>query len=409
MNTFSLFPDYAVLENGRNEAQAMRLAQQLHEVDLQMLATDSDRRLVVSRLRREGIADAMQLILLTEEEVRAWYNVGPVFVEILADMHHEVTAHPERIVETWLNQHRLYILPDDLEMRAESEDFFGTLMASEEEVSTYGIEQKVKTNDINEQMEEVERCLIAAIEMLERRHPHGTVLRRFFIDGYPTDAIVQQSGLVSSAALYRIVDKFFLEPLLHGYSVKGIQFTDNLLRKVRHLRKELLYQRTEVLESLQRIPPARFLHVLELTLLQRTTAERFWGGDYIVREGEVQHLRRVQRDLFAAMQWRVSPTKENTLRRGLKSPGPFFRTLLKTHPCIEQDRKGYRLVSEHLSYDCARIARIVYDAHGPITTTEILAQYERRYMERPQSLSITDIRKRFPKIHSIRRGVWSWK
>lgn len=405
----SLFPDYSILETGRNEAQAMRLAQQLHEVGLQMLATDSDRRLVVSRLLREGIDNAMHLILLTEEEVRTWRNVGPVFVEILASMTHEITANPEHIVDEWLNLHRLYILPDDLEMRKESEDFFGTLMANEEETIYPKEKQPSVLSQDNQDMIEFERCIIAAIEMLEHRHPYGLVLRRFFIDGYPTDAIVQQCGLASSTSLFRIVDKFFITPLLQGYPVKGIQFSEELLQKVSHLRKDLLYQRAEVVNMLHRIPPTRFLHLLGLTLLQRTTAERLWGGDYIVREGEVLHLRYVLHRLIASLQWRVTPTKESSLRKGITKPGNFFRALLKTHPCIEQDRKGYRLVSEHLTYDCARIARIVYDAHSPITTTDILTQYEHRYMERPLTLSISDIRKRFPRIHSIQRGVWQWK
>lgn len=405
----------------------MRLAQQLHEVDLQMLVTDSDRRTVVARLRREGIADAMQLILLTEEEVLRWPGVGPVFVEILASMRRQVVGNPERIVQTWRNEHRLFVLPDDLESHAEADDFFGILLAAEDD----GVEaaeykkrndaSAAKSNDgLSAAIEEFERCLVAAVEMAEHRTESGVVLRKYLLEGLPVETIVENLKLASNASLYRVVYKNFCEPLLKGYPVKGIQLSDKLLRSVKMLRKQLEYAPASVLSVLDRMAPQRFLEVLGLTLLQRTQAETFWGGDYIVREGEVERCRRTLHDLVASLQFRVVAVKESTVRRGMQALKPgikgrtahdvnFLRVLLREHHCIEEDRKGYRLVGEHLNYDCARLARIVYDAHGPITLSDVLAQYERRYMQRPERISIANVRSRFPQVHSISRGVWKWK
>lgn len=418
----------------------MRLAQQLRSVDLLMLATDADRRSVVTRLRREGIDNAMELILLTEEEVMGWWNVGPVFLTILAEMRHEVVEHPERIVDTWRFQHRLFILPDDLDLQKEQHDFFGMLMAAEDEV-TYGAADESVQNApsprkavaAREQhvsgasehaFREIERCLIAAIEMLEKRWDGGAVLRKYYLDGLSVQNIVSTLGLASSASLYRIVNTHFSHPLLKGYSVKGVEFSDKLIKSIVKLRKELVYTSAVQLEVLERIVPSRFLEFIGLTLLQQTTAENFWGGDYIVRQGEVERCRRTQRDLFSSLQFRVVAGKESAIRRSIQmlrqsnrrttcSSTPvdvnFLRVLLKGHPCVETDKKGYRLVSERLNYDCVRIARIVYDAHGPITLDQILAQYERRYMQRPRSLSIANVRVHFPQVHSVRRGVWEWK
>lgn len=416
MSAHSLFPDYSVLESGRNEAQAMRLAQQLREVDLQMLVTDPDRRMVVARLRREGIDNAMQLILLTEDEVLQWYNVGPVFVTILAEMRRQVVRNPERIVDEWHHEHRLFVLPDDLNLHHEETDFFGMLMVGEEEVDS------MESNAEDNPVVELERCLVAAIEMMEHRTEHGLVLRKYFIEGLPVDTIVSTLNLVSPASLYRIVNKFFREPLLKGYQVKGIQLSDKLLRSIKTLRKSLLYKPANELDVLDRMSPLRFLEFLGLTLLQRTLAESFWSGDYIVREGEVERCRRTLRDLFSSLQFRVVSVKESTIRRGVQTvkskdrrntrnaiDPSFLRALLQEHPCIESDRKGYRIVSERLNYDCARLARIVYDAHGPISIDDILSQYERRYMQRPDTISIAHVRSRFPRVRSIRRGVWVWK
>lgn len=426
MNSNSLFPDYSVLETGRTEAQAVRLAQQLHEVDLHMLVTDSDRRSVVARLRREGIADAMQLVLLTEAEVLRWPGVGPVFVEILAAMRRQVVANPERIVETWHNQHRLLVLPDDLKLQTETDDFFGTLLAAEDESAAgYGpCNERTgsRTNpDLSATIEEMERCLVAAVEMMGYRAESGVVLRKYLLEGLPAATIVESQHLASTASLYRVVHKNFCAPLLQGYPVKGIQLSDKMMQSVKMLRKELVYTPASVLSVLSRMSPARFLEVLGLTLLQRTQAEAFWGDDYIVREGEVERCRRTLRDLLASLQFRVVAVRENTIRRSMQALGPkgrtgaaqidqnFLRVLLRSHPCIEEDRKGYRLVSERLNYDCARLARIVYDAHGPITLADVLAQYERRYMQRPERVSIANVRTRFPQVHSVSRGVWRWK
>lgn len=412
MFTSSLFPDYAVLEVGRNEAQAMRLAQQLRDVDLQVLATTVDRRTVISRLRREGIADAMQLILLTEDEVMGWFNVGPVFLAILSEMRQEVIDNPERVVDEWRNRIRLYVLPDDLTETNPEDDFFGLLIAE-------GKAEYNAASVVDDPIVEVERCLVAAVEMMARRDREGDVLRRYYLEGASVESIVESLHLASNASLYRIVDRHFTQPLLKGYAVRGIQFSNSVLSVVKKLKKELVYQRLDVLDGLQRVPPHRFLHFLSLALLQRSTAEAVWMVDYIVREGDVQRCRLTLRDLLASLQWRVVAAKESAVRRGMQmlrkqgSAVPvdvnFLRVLLHDHPCIEVQKKGYRLVGERLTYDCVRLARIVYDAHEPISLPEILARYERLYFERPQSISVSKVRAHFPQVHSVKRGVWEWK
>lgn len=420
VKTTSLFPDYAVLETGRNEAQAMRLAQQLREVDLEVLATTAERRSVISRLRREGVGNAMQLVLLTEADVMEWYNVGPVFLAVVTAMRDEVVAAPERIVALWRNKVRLFVLPDDLQEDGGDDDFFGMLMVAEDETPSYHPQRGRMEEDCASPILELEQCIVAAVEMMGQRSADGAVLRRYFLEGAAVESIVASQRLASSASLYRIVDKRFCQPLLKGYPVKGIQFSNKLLKSVRRLCKELVYSRVEVLDVLERLSPQRFLHFLGLTLLRRTTAETVWIADFIVREGDVQRCRRTQRDLFSSLQFRVVAAKESAVRRGMQALRPgmrnltaydanFLRVLLREHPCIEKDRKGYRLVSEHLNYDCARLARIVYDAHAPISLADVLAQYERRYMQRPERVSISNVRTRFPHVHSVSRGVWRWK
>lgn len=416
MNSHSLFPEYAVLETGRNEAQAMRLAQQLSEVDLQMLVTDPDRRAVVQRLRREGIDNAMQLILLTQEEVLSWPGVGPVFLSILSQMRQQVVGQPERIVDTWHHQHRLYVVPDDLELDAPDADFFGVPIISAA-ASTAAPAPAAEAS-----VALLEQSLLAAITMMGHRDAReGTVLRKYYVDGLPTEAIVASCRLASAATLSRIVGIKFREPLLQGYPVRGIQFSDGLLADIRRLRKVLLYAPASALDELSQMPPRRFLEFLGLTLLQRTSADTFWSGDYIVAEGEVERCRRTLHQLIASLQFRVVGMKEGMVRKAVQSVRAvgraatpaidprFLRVLLKEHPCVEEDRKGYRLVAERLNYDCARLARIVYDARGPISLTDVLMQYERRYLQRPRSVSISDVRKRFPRVHSVSRGVWEWK
>ncbi len=156
-----------------------------------------------------------------------------------------------------------------------------------------------------------------------------------------------------------------------------------------------------------------------LTRLLRWTAGAVWVVDYVVREGDVQRCRLALRGLLASLQWRVVAAKESAVRRGMQmlrkqgSAVPvdvnFLRVLLHDHPCIEVQKKGYRLVGERLTYDCVRLARIVYDAHEPISLPEILARYERLYFERPQSISVSKVRAHFPQVHSVKRGVWEWK
>lgn len=399
----------------------MRLAQQLRDVDLQVLATTVDRRTVISRLRREGIADAMQLILLTEDEVMGWFNVGPVFLAILSEMRQEVISNPERVVDEWRNRIRLYVLPDDLDKTNTEDDFFGLLLADESQEH-----QSAPVAD--DPIVEVERCLVAAVEMMARRDREGEVLRRYYLEGAPVESIVEGLHLASNASLYRIVDRHFTHPLLKGYAVRGIQFSNSILSVVKKLKKELIYRRLDVLEGLQRVPPQRFLHFLSLTLLLRSTAEPVWMADYIVPEGDVQRCRHTLRRLLASLQWRVVAAKESTLRHDMQRVGvdghtaqerqgrrsvsihvPFLRVLLRDYPSIEEQKKGFRLVGQRLAYTSVRLARIVYDAHAPISIPEILLRYERLYLERPQTHSLSKVRIHFPHVHSIKRGVWEWK
>lgn len=413
--TLSLFPDYSVLETGRNAAQAMRLARQLQEVDLQVLVSDADTRMVVARLRREGIDNAMQLILLTEEEVMQWYNVGTVFLSILSKMRRQVIADPEGIVRKWNNQFRLFVLPDDLRMQTQEDDFFGTMMVSEDEASYSALtsdsgRQAPPDSVLQQEVCELEICLAEGIEMICHRTDFGAVLRSFFIDGLPVESIAAKYHLASNASVFRIVRTRFCEPLQKGYQTAGVQFSNTLLKSVRRLRKELLYLPLSVLDGVERIAVQRFLYFLGLDILRRTQTETCWGGDFIVKEGEVEKCRRTQRELFSLLQWRVVCAKENVIRRGIKRPHvPFLRALLKSHPYVEYDRKGYRLVRERLTYDCGRLARIVYDARRPMTFDELLTTYEHLYLERPQNLSLSNVRTRFPQVHSVARGVWEWK
>ena len=56
-----------------------------------------------------------------------------------------------------------------------------------------------------------------------------------------------------------------------------------------------------------------------------------------------------------------------------------------------------------------RLARIIYDAHRPLTISEISQLYEQRYLERPRSLPMASLHRRFPEICAVRRGVWEYR
>ena len=66
-------------------------------------------------------------------------------------------------------------------------------------------------------------------------------------------------------------------------------------------------------------------------------------------------------------------------------------------------------MAEQLIYDFSRIGRILLEADRPLTRDEILMRYEQAYMERPLSLSMSELSKRFSSITNTQRGQWWWK
>ena len=120
----SLFPDYYYFENGRTEIQAAHIVEMLRKTDIDILATDAERRKVIRMLKEKGISNVMQAVGLSEDEVRQWKGAGPLFLDTLQEIRNEALQHPEETIARWQSEMRTYIFPDDLEDNACESDSF---------------------------------------------------------------------------------------------------------------------------------------------------------------------------------------------------------------------------------------------------------------------------------------------
>lgn len=429
MSELTLFPEHIYFENGRSEVQAMQIASRLRSIGLSVLEGSAAYAGVARRLKREGIGNLMQLVALTNAQTKEWHGAGRVFVETVNRLRKEVMAHPEHYIATWELQVKPVVLPDDLEKpKDDTDDFFGTSWEAREVVPHDAMmceETPSSYRSTAERIVLLEKSLVAAIQVLQNRWKDAGILRKYFIDGQSPQYIAQSRGFVSAAALRHQISRCFLKPLLEGEEVHGVRFAQSLLHDVQLLKEELCYATAHHLDALDTLVPERFLNIFGLTLMQRRQNDAAWQSDFIVRIGEVQQCRRTLHGVFAVMQDRIVGCTEKSIVRMVRERAQlpngrfaqgivvphraFLHSMLQQHCWIERSRRGYRLVSMQVAQCMMRIARIVHDARKPISTTEILRIYEQIYMERPCSMNITHLHRRFPHICSVRRGVWEYR
>lgn len=443
----SLFPDYYYFENGRTEIQAAHIVEMLRRTDIEILATNAERRKVIRMLKEKGISNVMQAVGLSETEVRQWKGAGPLFIDTLKDIRNEALQHPEETIARWQTEMRAYVFPDDLEDNVHEHDsFFGkiwkdtpgahptdteyaeSLADPSSPVETYRTTfyDKEHGNSVKADIEMLEKSILGALEILEKRWKKTTYLKAYFIEGRTTPAAQSRNyGQISNMAWRHLLNRSFLLPLMKGEAICGVRFSEDLLQRIPTLTDNLRYRPAEALEALKTIRPERFLHILGLTLLQRTSTESFWTTDFIVPTGEVQRCRHTLRTLFCVLQNRVTGCKEKTLKKLMQELSAassqhlhtesrivhpvFLHHLLLHHPWIEEENRGYRLAAEILTTEIVRIARIVYDAKRPITTADITTSYISLYTESPRALNFTKIHNRFPHIKHVARGIWRYK
>lgn len=437
MSTYkqSLFPDYYYFENGRSEVQAAHIVERLRSIGLEVLVTDdasssAERRSVVARLRQRGVKTVMQMIALSEEDVRQMGGMGAVFLDALRRMQQEALQRPEVLIERWEAELRAYVLPDDLDKDVgESFDFFGKIWAdfpdTVEEPGHGAANPEKMASSPDEDIVLLEKCIVESLKILEKRWNLAAALKSFFVEGMPVAAILSQYAIPSNAAWRYLLQHRFVQPLLCGEVVCGVRLSESLLQRIPLIAGALCYGPASALDALTVIPAQRFLEFFGFSLLRRTTDDGFWHEDYVVRTGEVQRCRHTLRYLMQILQTRVAGCREKTLRKLMhdlsKQYGggklsdsrivhhDFLRHILGSRRWIEEESRGYRLPATLLAAESVRIARIVYDAKAPIATSDIVKRYENLYMESPKALNLTKIRQRFPRIKSVSRGIWRYK
>lgn len=403
----TLFPDYLTLEEGRDRLEAQRLIEALRKVGLEALQTNVERATVLRRLGEEGVESVYHLLNLQRNEVAEWRNVGQVFLYVMDEMRAEVKRDPEAVLNRWHNELAELVFPEEKNAIEEKSSFCDLSKKNFENVHSFFC-----CNETMMCIGEVEQAFVEIIGVLERRWAHGgEVLRRYFLENLSVKTLVRVLGLSSSAALYRLVERRFLRPLLDGGQVYKLSLSRDFLQKMNILRKELLYRPVNVLEALQRMSPERFLFLMNMTLLSRTVSDRVWSCDFIVPRGEVQSTRRVLHALINELQLRPDFSTRKSIRMALGKDDrhPSFNGLLKHHPWIERLQHNYRLMSPQLMYDFCRIARILCDTPEALSAQEILMKYERRYLERPKRISLHWVSLRYPQVVALKRGVWHWQ
>lgn len=403
----TLFPDYLTLEEGRDRLEAQRLIEALCQVRLEVMQTNMERAAVLRRLGEEGVESVYHLLNVQRNEVAEWRNVGQVFLHIMDEMREEVKRNPEAILNRWRNELAPIVFPEESG-------------AGKDHTLPYHIEpqpvEEVRDSADSEReavdIRVVEQTFVDVIDVLEHRWPiGGEILRRYFLENQSVKMIVHIMDLSSPAVLHRLVNHRFLRSLCNGESLFKLSLSHGFCRKMKDLRKQLLYRPARLLDALQRMSPERFLSLFDLTLLSRTLADRIWAGDIIVAHGEVQHTRRVLHALLAELQLRPGFSSGKAIRRALGEygRGSVFKGLLNHHPWIEHSDQGHRLMSQQLCFDFCRIGRILCDSPEAMTGREVMIVYERRYLERPKRISLGLVKRYYPQIVVVKRGVWQWQ
>lgn len=402
----SLFPDYIPIEGLRSQLEAKRLLEALREVGLEVLTAFGGRQAVVKRLQEEGVTDLWHLLQIARDDVADWAGVGTAFLQVFDEMREEVARRPAYWVQEWHDLWEEHQFPLPPPAALDDFDLFGQVA---EAALDYGAGATEETT-LAARIEEVERAFAEAIRLYQCRVPESAdVLRRYFFEGQSRAMVERLEGL-RPMALHRIAFQHFVEPLMRGEKVVGLEFTPAFRDELAALTTDLLFAPVDVLNGLEQLNAPRFLDWLGLRVMQRSLAETLWATDMIVPRYEVLRARRLLQQTLAFLQWQPTFTPRKEMERLLRPPHKHWcKALLRWHPWIVHHAHGYRLRSEQLSYDLCRVARVLYDERVPMQKKDILTAYEHRYLERPQALSLRAVRRHFPEVISPLRGWWQWK
>ena len=403
----TLFPDYFALDETCCLHRAEIVMEKLAEIPLDFLATHGERNTVLRRLAEAGVQSLAELLRLQRFDVVEWEGVGRFFLHIFDEMRQEIRNHPEQLIEQWLLQRATWVFP----IPYTSDDPWSlhhyVSPSLSPEVSLVDGENQEWTPLI----QQVEHTFTHIILLLKHRQPEkAAVLHRFLLQGLSAEVIARVLNLPSRSAVMRPIEHEFLRPLLAGKEVAGIKLSEDFCDSLSALRQQLLFQPTTVLDGLQFMSMPRFLWLLHLTPMLRTQAEMSWACDFIVPRGEVLQSRALLHRVFRALQLHPDYQQVSSFEslRNSSTEEASLASLLEHHPWIEHSSQGHRLMAEQLIYDFCRVGRILLESHRPLTRDEILMRYEQVYLERPLSLSMHDLCKRFSGITAPQRGQWAW-
>lgn len=403
----TLFPDYFALDETCCLHRAEIVMEKLAQIPVDFLATHGERTTVLRRLAEAGVQSLAELLRLQRFDVVEWEGVGRFFLHIFDEMRQEIRNHPEQLIEQWLLQRATWMFP----IPCSSDDpwclhhYVSPSLTPDVSLVDGEVQEWAPL------IQQVEHTFTHIILLLKHRQPEkAAVLHRFLLQGLSAEVIARVLDFPSRSAVVRQIEHEFLRPLLAGDAVAGIRLSEGFLESMSALRKQLLFQPTTALDALQFMSMPRFLWLLHLTPMMRTQAEMSWACDFIVPRGEVLQSRALLHRVFRALQLHPDYQQVSSFesQRNSSIEEGTLAALLEHHPWIEHSSQGHRLMAEQLIYDFCRVGRILLEAHHPLTRDEILMRYEQVYLERPLSLSMHDLCKRFPGITAPQRGLWAW-
>ena len=403
----TLFPDYFALDETCCLHRAEIVMEKLAQIPVDFLATHGERTTVLRRLVEAGVQSLAELLRLQRFDVVEWEGVGRFFLHIFDEMRQEIRNHPEQLIEQWLLQRATWMFP----IPCSSDDpwclhhYVSPSLTPDVSLVDGEVQEWAPL------IQQVEHTFTHIILLLKHRQPEkAAVLHRFLLQGLSAEVIARVLDFPSRSAVVRQIEHEFLRPLLAGDAVAGIRLSEGFLESMSALRKQLLFQPTTALDALQFMSMPRFLWLLHLTPMMRTQAEMSWACDFIVPRGEVLQSRALLHRVFRALQLHPDYQQVSSFesQRNSSIEEGTLAALLEHHPWIEHSSQGHRLMAEQLIYDFCRVGRILLEAHHPLTRDEILMRYEQVYLERPLSLSMHDLCKRFPGITAPQRGLWAW-
>ena len=403
----TLFPDYFALDETCCLHRAEIVMEKLAQIPVDFLATHGERTTVLRRLVEAGVQSLAELLRLQRFDVVEWEGVGRFFLHIFDEMRQEIRNHPEQLIEQWLLQRATWMFP----IPCSSDDpwclhhYVSPSLTPDVSLVDGEVQEWAAL------IQQVEHTFTHIILLLKHRQPEkAAVLHRFLLQGLSAEVIARVLDFPSRSAVVRQIEHEFLRPLLAGDAVAGIRLSEGFRESMSALRKQLLFQPTTALDALQFMSMPRFLWLLHLTPMMRTQAEMSWACDFIVPRGEVLQSRALLHRVFRALQLHPDYQQVSSFesQRNSSIEEGTLAALLEHHPWIEHSSQGHRLMAEQLIYDFCRVGRILLEAHHPLTRDEILMRYEQVYLERPLSLSMHDLCKRFPGITAPQRGLWAW-